>query len=116
MMDYKAIIGQLQSLKEHCKDWADKEEEDNIWNRDVQALNEAMDIIYDYGEAAEQAKRLIAKYETVKDAIERGMGSWQCPNCQKFISFGNEHCHWCGQRLGWETNITKSQPKRRKRK
>lgn len=113
MMDYKAIIGQLQSMKEHCQDWADKEEEGNIWNQDVQALDEAMDIIYDYGGAAEQAKRLIQKYETVKDAIERGMGTWQCPNCQKFISFGNEHCHWCGQRLGWEPKI---RPKARRKR
>ena len=81
-----------------------------------EALREAQDIIYDYVQATEQAKRLMAKYEIAKDVIDRGMGMWQCPTCQKFISFGNEYCHWCGQKLEWEKKMEKSQPKRRKRK
>lgn len=101
-MDYKKIVGQLQNLKDHCKDWADKEEPDNVWNKDVEALDEAMDIIYDYEQAVTTSARLIAKHETVKDAIDRGMGLWQCPDCQRMISYGNEYCHWCGRRLGWK--------------
>lgn len=95
-MEYKEIIEQLQILNEHQELW-----EDYI---DIKTLDEAMDIIYDYGEAVGQARRLTEKYETTKDAIERGMGTWQCPTCQKLISFGNEHCHWCGQKLGWRPN------------
>ena len=86
-MEYKKIIEQLQVLKDETG---------------AEVLDETMDIIHDYGLAVDQANRLTEKYETVKNAIDRGVGNFQCPTCQKFISFGNEHCHWCGQRLGWE--------------
>ena len=44
-MDREEVIGQLDSLEEHCKSFADKEESDSIWNKDVEALKEAKKII-----------------------------------------------------------------------
>ena len=107
-MEYKTIIEQLQSIKDG----------QNLADKDKEALDEAMDIVHDYGLATEQAKRLTEKYETTKAVIQRGNGgfdTWQCPTCHQFIGYGNEHCHWCGQKLGWDIR-PKSQPKRRKRK
>ena len=115
-MKYENILVYLEKIRVFCFQDGEhllKVPIEGDWNmRHLdEALREAQDIIYDYSQATEQASRLIEKYETVKDAIQRGNGTfdtWQCPNCQKFISFGNEHCHWCGQRLGWEP---KTRPK-----
>lgn len=90
-MDYKDILERLRRIRDGCDDG--------------EAVDEAMDIIFDYEKAVAQAVELLLKYETARDAIRRGTGSmatWQCPTCQKFIGYGNEHCHWCGQKLGWE--------------
>lgn len=100
-MDYIELIRQLQSLKDNSESFLDKKEPDSIWAADIAALDEAMDIINDYGQVTAQAARLEAKYETAKEVIRRGMGMYQCPDCMKLVNFGNEHCHWCGRRLGW---------------
>ena len=44
-MKREEIIEQLDSLEDHCKSFAEKDEPDNIWNKDVEALKEAKIII-----------------------------------------------------------------------
>ncbi len=100
MKKYEDIIAHLQSMK----------------SGEDEMLDEAMDIIYDYEKAVEQTQDLLDKYETLKPIIDRGMGNWQCPTCQKFISFGNEHCHWCGQKIEWEPDISQKGGKGRCRR
>lgn len=68
---------------------------------DAGILEEAMDIIADYEKVTEQLSIMMQKYETVKDAISRGMGVYQCPDCGTMVNYGNEHCRNCGRRLGW---------------
>lgn len=76
----------------------------------AKAISEASDIIYDYDRAADVSARLSEKHEKPKNAIRRGNGdfaTWQCPDCQNFIGYGNQYCHWCGRKLGWDHRISK---------
>ena len=113
------IMVQLERVRVKCGQNPDavilELNEDWKWQDLYEACQEACDILYDYEQMASQAARITERYETAKAVIDRGMDTWQCPECMKFISYGNEHCHWCGRRLDWNQRI-KSQPKRRKRK
>ena len=44
-MTKEQIINQLKSLKAHCKDFVDEEEEDSIWKKDVEALGNAIEML-----------------------------------------------------------------------
>lgn len=44
-MSNKEIIKQLESLREHCSEMVDKEDPEDIWRTDVQALDEAIKAI-----------------------------------------------------------------------
>ncbi len=46
-MSVKEVIEQLKSLREHCKEYADAQDEDCIWKKDVQALDIAIEILED---------------------------------------------------------------------
>ena len=110
------IISQLESLKENSQSFLEKDEPGSVWADDIKALDEAMDIIHDYALVTEQAARLMQKYETPKDVIRRGNGmfdAWQCPDCQGFIQHGNEHCHWCGRKIGWGLKPQKTKKRKR---
>ena len=99
-MDYKGLIRQMESLKRNSKSFI-TEDSDPIWQADVDALDEAMDIIADYEKVTEQLSQMIQKYEVEKDPIDRGMGVYQCPDCSCMVNLGHEHCRRCGRRLGW---------------
>jgi hypothetical protein len=47
-MDLKDVIKQLEDLKEHCEDMIDKDDYENIWRKDVKALNRAIKIVKEY--------------------------------------------------------------------
>ena len=119
-MKYENIMIYLEKVRQFC--FADGEHllkvpMDGDWNMEhmAQSVSEAIDIIYDYANATEQASRLMQKYETPKDVIRRGDGmfdTWQCPDCMNFIQYGNEHCHWCGRKIGWELKPKKKGKKK----
>ena len=47
-MSKEEVIEQLKSLKSHCEDFADVAgvlDEDNIWNKDVKALEYAIKVL-----------------------------------------------------------------------
>ena len=44
-MTKEEVIEQLESIKDHCKDFADIEEPDRIWHKDIAALTIAIKII-----------------------------------------------------------------------
>lgn len=99
---------QLQSLKDNSQSFVEKDKDHSkIWEDDIKALDEAMDIIYDYEKVIEQVKKLTEKHETSKTAIGRGMGKWQCSNCSVFIPFESKYCSNCGQKLNFNENIPK---------
>lgn len=75
-MDYKEIISQLQDLKKNSESFLDKNEPDSVWNNDIKALDEAMDIINDYSAMAKQYRASVTRYETAKDVIRCGMGTY----------------------------------------
>ena len=56
--DYRRIIRQLESLYAHASDMTRVDSADDIWKKDMKALQEAIDIIYDYEKATEQAKEM----------------------------------------------------------
>jgi len=100
-MKYGELIRHLAGLKDNRKLFPEPDEPDCIRQKDIAALGEAMDIINDYGLMAEQYKALMEKYEFAKNAINRGMGVYQCPDCGRRVNRGNEHCHWCGRKIAW---------------
>ena len=120
-MKYVSIMAYLQRLRGFCYQDGEhllKVPIEGDWDMKhlEESLREAIDIIFDYAQAADQTARLTEKYETPKGAIRRSSGmfnTWQCPDCQKFIGYGNEHCHWCGRMIGWEKKAAKTQRKRR---
>lgn len=99
-MDYKKLIEQMKSLKKNSQMYI-TEDTDPIWQADVDALDEAMDIIADYEKVTGQLSAMLLKYQTEKDPIDRGMGVYQCPDCGAITKQGNAHCWTCGRMLGW---------------
>lgn len=101
-MTYKEIMEQLESIRDHSKDMARGKDADEIWQKDVEALDEAIDIIADYEKAAAQTAELIERYEKPEMAIKRQAGIYTCPFCGKRTQVGHTHCHWCGKKLTWD--------------
>ena len=99
--DYQQIINQLENLQEHCKDMA-KPDAGEIWQADVDALHEAMDIIHDYEQVVADHNRMVEQYETSEMAIKRQAGIYVCPLCGKRVQVGHSHCHWCGKKVHWD--------------
>lgn len=116
--NYQKIIIRLESLYAHVSDMARGDDADYIWKEDMEALQEAIDIIYDYEKATEQAKELIQKYEVAEFTIQREMGIYVCPLCGKRAGENHSHCHWCGKKLKWDkfTRIGDKRPLKRDRK
>ena len=103
-MTYKEIIKALKDLREHCNEMLeDKDTEPySIWQTDVDALDEAMDIIADYEKATAQNAEMTQRYEMPEMAIRRSAGLYTCPLCGKRTQVGHTHCHWCGKKLSWD--------------
>lgn len=98
-MDYKKLIEQMESLKTNIH-LRLTEDPDPAWLADLDALDEAMDIVADYEKVTEQLSLMFAKYEAAKTPIDRGMGAFQCPDCSCMVRAGDGHCRRCGRRLG----------------
>lgn len=113
--NYQKIITQLESLYAHALDMARGDDTDDIWKEDMEALQEAIDIIYDYEKATEQATELIQKYEVAEPIIRREMGIYVCPLCGKRTEENHSHCHWCGKKLQWDKFSRTENKRARKR-
>lgn len=101
-MTYDEIIEQLENIKDHCSDMARGKDADEIWQKDVDALDEAIDIIADYEKATAQNAEMMQRYEKPEMAIKRQAGIYTCPLCGKRTQVGHTHCHWCGKKLTWD--------------
>lgn len=99
--EYKNIIGALEKMQCHCESMTRDKDNDEVWQKDVCALQEAMGIISDYEKAVSDASRMKRHYETPARPVHRS-GVWCCPHCGKRIQYNHSHCHWCGKRIGWE--------------
>ena len=47
-MTKEQIINQLESLKAHCEDFVDRDEEDSVWKKDVEALGNAIEMLKEH--------------------------------------------------------------------
>lgn len=112
------VIDQLRSLEGHCHSMTTVKDADEIWTRDVTALQaaaailEAMqeagvndaeqvaDLLHDYNGIAEQYRAMRTRYEVPRKPFHAD-GVWHCPRCNKRVGFNNTHCHWCGQKIKW---------------
>ena len=84
-MDLKQVISQLEDLQGHCQEWWDKDDEDSIWERDVQAL----------GRAIKMVEKEIPKISGCRICDDTS-------NSRYFENHGYEYCPYCGQKLDWE--------------
>lgn len=76
----------------HCQDFVDKED-DCIWERDVQALDVAI-------EAAR--KEIPKKVNVINIPKKYGSRLYHCPNCKQNLNWNYGRCEKCGQKLDWE--------------
>lgn len=113
--NYQKIISRLESLYTHVSHMARGDDVESIWKEDMEALQEAIDIIYDYEKATEQVKELIQKYEVAGAIIRREMGIYVCPMCGKRTEESHFHCNWCGKKLQWDKFVKAEEKRVRKR-
>lgn len=92
-METKKMLNQLNSLREHCKDFLDKDENNSVWAQDVKCLDLAI--------------KVIEKQMPKKPAVEDEMGYFICPTCDIVVGYTNDreehnYCFNCGQKIDWE--------------
>ena len=73
--------------------------------------DELASILQDYESLGRQHNNIIQKYEKEETPVMR-FGLYFCPNCMKKVQIDDNHCHSCGQRMGWKV-IRKKKKKRR---
>ena len=100
MSDYKDLIKKIDNLKDHCENMARDKDAEEVWKQDVEALQEAMDIVSDYEKVTVNEARMSQHYETREKPIHKS-GVWVCPACGKKIPYHHSYCHWCGKKVGW---------------
>lgn len=101
-MNLKEVISQLEDLQGHCQEWWDKDDEDSIWERDVQALDVAMEVLEK--EISKNVSGLRTKVKALDVETKQVLtyDCAKCPSCGKWLSQVNRYCQYCGQRLDWE--------------
>lgn len=87
MMNIEGIISQLSSLKEHCCSMIDKEEPENIWKEDEEALQFAIDLLSGKGE------NLLALLKLMQENPELPV----VPMVDGEIVSGDEYGYWVGK-------------------
>ena len=94
-MNTKQAISQLENLQCHCQEYIDKDDEDSIWRKDVQALDIAIKAV---------EKEIPKKPIKNKEQNIRYASSYSCPKCGgRFSGTGiADYCYHCGQKLDWE--------------
>lgn len=118
-MEMDSLISVLESLKENSESFFTNDGDDAIWREDVEALNqiipiltackhrgvknaeELADILDSYSGLMTRYQKMIEKYTTPQDAKKIITGRWLCPSCSEASVYRRNHCHKCGQRLGW---------------
>lgn len=74
------------------------------WEKTEAALERAMDIVYDYQSMAEQLSSYQER-DNAKEPIYRGTDLYTCPVCGRRCGVNNSYCHWCGQKMDWESKM-----------
>lgn len=98
--EYEKITKQLESLIGHCGSMKGSEDADPIWEEDMRALQEAIDIIANYEKMSPQYGEMTVHFKIPQKPVSRS-GVWCCPACGKRVHYHHTHCHWCGKKMGW---------------
>ena len=117
-MTISEILPQLSSLKDNSESFAAEPGADEIWSKNIRALEETTgilctmqdeginsaeelkDLIFDYKLAVKHNQEYVRKFGTpertyLKDDV------WHCPECNHRVQINHGFCHWCGKRLAW---------------
>ncbi len=105
-MKLNQVVKKLEELQLHCKEMAaDRERDgefDTVWHEDVEALDNAIEII-----GKEIPKKIYHKQWNGINGVPYDL----CPNCKTNLCttglFPNEkekYCGVCGQKLDWEVS------------
>lgn len=99
-MKTERVIRQLEDLKDHCKDFANDDEDGNVWSNDIEALDVAIKIL---------EKQIRVNPNGYDNGGAEDYEEWaECPKCSESIpeyTLENEtecYCIGCGQKLKWE--------------
>ena len=117
-MTISEILPQLSSLKDNSESFASDPDADEIWSKDIKALDAATKIlsileaegitdveilkefIHNYNLAVETNKEYNRKYGMPEKAYPKD-SVWHCPECSHRVQVSHNFCHWCGKRLAW---------------
>lgn len=95
---YEELLRQLESARTYFGGMAATADgsEDGSWEQEMDALAEAMDIIYDYRKQGDRLSELERREISIAPAQRRGI--YICQKCSRRTNPANTYCHFCGQR------------------
>lgn len=117
-MTISEILPQLSSPKDSSESFAADPDADEIWSKDIRALEETTgilctmqdeginsaeelkDLIFDYKLAVKHNQEYVRKFGTPERAYPKD-DVWHCPECNHRVQINHSFCHWCGKRLAW---------------
>ena len=117
-MTISEILPQLSSLKDNSESFATEPGADEIWSKDIRALEETTgilctmqdeginsaeelkDLIFDYKLAVKHNQEYVRKFGTPERVYPKD-DVWHCPECNHRVQINHSFCHWCGKRLAW---------------
>lgn len=70
--EYEKITKQLESLMGHCGSMKGSEDADPVWEEDMQALQEAIDIIADYEKMSPQYGEMTVHFKIPQKPVRCG--------------------------------------------
>ncbi len=98
-MNRRELIDQLRSMRQDSAIHAKEHNADPIWQKDVDAIDEVLDILEDYDKQAEQIRMLTKRHATPIHALKKGDGVYVCPACNHYVTLRSNYCQRCGQML-----------------
>ena len=99
-MKINEFMQALDEMEKGIRRLTEKEPSHDDWSWNAAAvLEEIRDVLIDYDRLAEQAGRLLEKYEHASPARLHQDGSYRCPACGQSVHKMDSNCHWCGKKL-----------------
>ena len=99
-MKINEFMQALDEMEKGIRRLTEKEPSQDDWTWNAAAvIDELRDVLIDYDKLAEQARRLLEKYERASPARLHQDGSYRCPACGQSVYKMDSNCHWCGKKL-----------------
>ncbi len=99
-MKINEFMDSLDEMEKGIKRLTEKEPSQDDWTWNAAAvIDELRDILIDYDRLADEATRMIQKYEQATPARIHEDGTISCPACGQPVHRMDSNCHWCGKRL-----------------